>query len=57
MDQDTATPNTSGFGTTTSSERERGVCDHCGQPLGMNRSLEQFLGKIGLNDDVINMLK
>jgi hypothetical protein len=57
MDQDT--PRTSGFGTasapgtTTASE----VCEHCGQPIGGNRSLEQFLNRLGINDEMINSLK
>lgn len=37
-----------------------GSCDHCGQPLdgsGVNSGLEQFLGKLGINEDMINNLK
>lgn len=32
-----------------------GVCSSCGQPL--NRGLEQFLGKLGISDAMINDLK
>ena len=32
-----------------------GTCAHCGQPL--NRGLEQFLGRLGINDDMIDNLK
>ena len=34
-----------------------GVCASCGQPLGDNRGLEQFLGKLGISDDMIANLK
>ena len=42
------------------SSTDTGTCDHCGQPLhggGVNRGLEQFLGKVGISDDMINNLK
>lgn len=42
-----------GMGTSTAT----GVCASCGQPLGGNRGLEQFLGKLGISDDMINNLK
>ena len=32
-----------------------GVCEHCGQPT--NRGLEQFLGRLGISDDMIDNLK
>jgi hypothetical protein len=34
-------------------------CEHCGQPLNGNVShgLEQFLGKLGITDDMIDNLK
>jgi hypothetical protein len=32
-----------------------GVCASCGQP--MNRGLEQFLGKLGITDEMIGNLK
>ncbi len=74
--------NTSGFGTTDSSERigtrsgssgdagfktsgaigttnatETESCAHCGQPLNQNRGLEQFLGRVGISEEMINNLK
>jgi hypothetical protein len=39
------------MGSSTSAE----ICPHCGQSV--NRGLEQFLGKLGINDDMINNLK
>ncbi len=42
-----------GIGTPTSSE----ICPHCGQPLNQNRGLEQFLGRIGISEDMIRNLK
>jgi Zn-dependent peptidase ImmA (M78 family) len=43
--------NNSGFGASNASE----TCDRCGQPL--NHGLEQFLGRLGISDDMINNLK
>jgi len=34
-----------------------GTCASCGQPLGGSRGMEQFLGKLGISDDMINNLK
>ena len=50
----------SGFGNTSASDISRtssgkDVCPTCGQPT--NRGLEQFLGKLGISDDMINNLK
>ena len=45
--------NRSGLGATTATDS--GTCGHCGQPL--NHGLEQFLGKLGISDDMINNLK
>ncbi len=42
-----------GMGTPTASE----TCPHCGQPMYQNRGLEQFLGRIGISEDMINNLK
>ena len=42
-----------GIGTTTGSE----VCAHCGQPLNQNRGLEQFLGRLGISEEMIGNLK
>ncbi|HEX2121003.1 MAG TPA: hypothetical protein VHL59_05105 [Thermoanaerobaculia bacterium] len=42
------------FGTTSATDS--GICPHCGQ--SMNRAgLEQFLGRLGINEDMINNLK
>ncbi len=48
-----ATGSGAGTGTQTSSE----VCEHCGQPLNQNRGLEQFLGRLGISEDMISNLK
>jgi hypothetical protein len=45
----------SGFGETNARESKSGICPHCGQ--SMNRGLEQFLGKLGISDEMINNLK
>lgn len=48
------TGNKAGFGApNTNSE----TCASCGQPLGGHRGLEQFLGKLGISDDMIDNLK
>ncbi len=33
------------------------TCPQCGQPLGGNRGLEQFLGKLGISEEMINNLR
>ena len=33
------------------------ICPQCGQPLGANRGLEQFLGKLGISDEMIDNLR
>ena len=33
------------------------TCAHCGQPLGGNRGIDEFLGKIGITPEMINDLK
>ena len=46
--------------TPTSSEtmqKATGVCTQCGQALGGNRGLEQFLGKLGISEEMINNLR
>src|SRR5437763_16959569 len=40
-----------------SSSMSGGTCAHCGQPIGGNRGLEQFLGKLGISDDMIDNLR
>jgi hypothetical protein len=57
----------SGFGTATSSDRgpaptgslrgTPGVCPTCGHSEGVNSGLEQFLGRLGISDDMIEELK
>ena len=49
------TPIRSGFGATNASDSNVGTCPHCGQST--NRGLEQFLGKLGISDDMINNIK
>jgi len=34
-----------------------GICPQCGQSLSGNRGLEQFLGKLGISDEMINNLR
>jgi hypothetical protein len=48
-----ATDNGSPLGTGSGT----GVCASCGQALGGNRGLEQFLDKLGISDDMISNLK
>jgi hypothetical protein len=60
MDQNT--PRDAGFGTTTGSDRGTGinttsrseVCPTCGQLK--NAGLEQFLGRLGISEEIINTL-
>jgi hypothetical protein len=53
MDQDT--PMNSGFGTSGVSDSD-GACPTCGHNRN-SKSLEQFLGKLGISDDMIRNLK
>lgn len=47
-----------GFGVTSASESSgTGLCPHCGQSLKGNTGLEQFLGKLGITEDMIGNLK
>ena len=64
MDQDTPNRSNAGFGTVTGNERTTGgmnnsgtsnVCPTCGH--NKNANLEQFLGRLGITDDMINNLK
>ncbi len=52
-DRPVTTGGTTGFGTTKATE----ICAHCGQAIGQNAGLEQFLGRIGISDEMINNLK
>lgn len=36
---------------------DTGTCASCGQPLTGNKGIDQFLGKLGISDDMINNLK
>ena len=36
---------------------DTGTCASCGQPLGGSRGLEQFLGKLGISEEMISNLK
>ena len=48
---------TTGFTSATDSGAPAtGVCASCGQPLGMNRGLQQFLGKLGISEEMIRDL-
>ncbi|SRR6266550_1645522 len=55
------TPMRGGFGETSAREpmgsasNVGGTCSECGQPL--NRGLEQFLGKLGISDEMIANLR
>jgi hypothetical protein len=50
-----------GFGTTTGSDFGGGehVCPTCGakHSAGLNRGLEQFLGRLGISEEMVNNLK
>ena len=45
------------YGTTGITSATGGVCASCGKSLDGNGSLEQFLGKLGMSDDMIDNLK
>lgn len=47
---------TAGAGTSVV-EKTTETCAHCGQPLNQNAGLEQFLGRIGISEEMINNLK
>jgi hypothetical protein len=54
------TPMSSGFGTSSGTDSgikatRAGVCPHCGQPA--NTALDQFLGRLGIDDEMIHKLK
>ena len=44
-----------GFG--TQSGTDTGICPHCGQSTTGKSGLEQFLGRLGITDDMVNNLK
>jgi hypothetical protein len=43
--------------TTPTPQKTSGICPQCGQLLGGNRGLEQFLGKLGISDEMIDNLR
>ena len=47
------------FGVTSASETGTGsdLCPHCGQSLKSGTGLEQFLGRLGITDEMISNLK
>jgi hypothetical protein len=60
------TPLTSGIGTTSAADTSRfgagtstgaDICPTCGQSRLQNRGLEQFLGRLGVSEEMINNLK
>ncbi len=55
MDQDSPM-SSSGFGATTASERASDVCPTCGQN-SRHTGLEEFLGKLGISEEMIRNLK
>jgi hypothetical protein len=49
------TTGSSGFG--TQSGTDSGICPNCGQSTTGKSGLEQLLGRLGINDDMVNNLK
>ena len=43
--------------TTPAKSTGGGVCAACGQSLGGNRGLEQLLGKLGINEEMVDNLR
>jgi hypothetical protein len=53
-------PSTGSTGTTTSTPGVTTAsesCAHCGQPIGGNRGIEQFLSKVGITNEMVDDLK
>jgi hypothetical protein len=48
---------TSGGGFGTQSGTDTAICPHCGQSMSGGGGLEQFLGRLGITNDMINNLK
>lgn len=46
-----------GTGTGVGAQSSSEVCEHCGQPLNQSRGLEQFLGRLGISEEMISNLK
>ena len=55
MDQDIQNRNNAGFGTASGTDRGD-VCPTCGHSKS-SANLEQFLGRLGVSEDMLNMLK
>lgn len=51
-----ATPTSTG-GTGTMASTSSGVCPTCGQSKNASSGLEQFLGKLGISEEMVNNLK
>ena len=45
------------IGTPSTTTSGSGVCGHCGASLSGHEGLEQFLGKLGITEEMINNLK
>lgn len=54
-DFSTGTGTSGGFG--TQSATDSGICPSCGQSTTGKSGLEQFLGRLGITDDMVNNLK
>ena len=59
MSGGTETGSSAGGGFGVSSASDTGTCPHCGQSMnrGAGSGLEQFLGRLGITDDMMNNLK
>lgn len=57
----TGTGSTGGFGVTSASDTGSGAgtehCPHCGQSMNKGGGLEQFLGRLGITEDMVGNLK
>lgn len=52
MDEQTTGP----YGAATATDTNSGICPTCGQPTS-RAGLEQFLGRLGVSDEMLNNLK
>lgn len=48
---------TTSGGFNTQSGTDAGICPHCGQSTSGRSGLEQFLGRLGITDDMVSNLK
>ena len=51
-----ATPTSTG-GTGTMASTSSGICPTCGQSRSANSGLEQFLGRLGISDEMVTNIK